>query len=192
EKIGPYVICVTPSRYLFITSRIQTDNLPETMAILETTWKRFIPGRPFDFLFLDERLDLLYRDEMRLRKVFAVAAFIAMLIACQGLVGLASFLTSQRTKEIGIRKVLGASVAEIFLLISASFVKWVIVAMLIAYPMAYHVMRMWLQNFAYRVHLDFEVFLLSSLLVLTLAVTTVGYHTLKAAFASPVDALRNE
>ena len=192
KKIGPYVICMTPSRYLFITLRIQTDNLPETMAFLETTWKRFISGRPFDFLFLDERLDLLYRDEMRLRRVFAVAAFIAMLIACQGLVGLASFLTSQRTKEIGIRKVLGASVAEIFLLLSASFVKWVIVAMLIAYPMAYHVMRTWLQNFAYRVHLGSEVFLLSGLLVLTLAVTTVGYHTLKAAFASPIDALRNE
>ncbi len=129
---------------------------------------------------------------MRLGKIFASFTVFAVFIACLGLFGLASFTSEQRTKEIGVRKVLGASVSNIVVLLSKEFSKWVLVASLVAWPVAYYIVSQWLQSFAYRISIGFWIFLLSTVLALFVAMATVGFKAVKAAIANPVDALRYE
>jgi len=172
--------------------RIGTGDVRETIAFLETAWKAFVPNQPFVFTFLDDHLDRLYRAEQKLGRIFFAFAGIAIVVACLGLFGLAAFTAERRTKEIGIRKVMGASVSGIVMLLSKDFVKLVLIANVIAWPIAYWAMRDWLQNFAYRIDLGWSVFVLSGGLALVIALLTVGYQAWKAARANPVDALRYE
>lgn len=139
-----------------------------------------------------KRRSELYRNEQRMGKIVGYFTFLAIAISCLGLFGMASFMTEQRTKEIGIRKVLGAPVSRIILLLSADFTKWVLAANIIAWPVAYFAISKWLENFAYRTDLNMSIFILSGILALVTALLTVSYQTLRAALANPVDSLRYE
>ncbi len=172
--------------------RLSTDDLPATLAALRTTWSVFVPQQPFTYTFLDADLDALYHAEQTTSTLFSAFAALAIFIACLGLFGLASFTAEQRTKEIGIRKVLGASVADVVLLLSKDFLKLVALANLIAWPVAYVVAQKWLQNFAYRIDVGAGVFALAGGLALGIALLTVSAQAVQAALANPVEALRNE
>ena len=172
--------------------RIRSDDIAGTIAFLKNTWKQIAPDREFHSSFLDENLDRQYYNEQRWQQVLTYASIFAIIISSLGLLGLTSLAVSRRTKEIGIRKVLGASVSGIVLLLSRDFVKLVLIANLIAWPVAYYAMNRWLENFAYRINLGWEVFVLSGGLALLIALLTVSGQAWKAARANPVDALRNE
>ena len=147
---------------------------------------------PFEYSFLDADYDNLYMKERQTRKMFSTFTFIAILIACLGIFRLASFTAERHTREIGIRKVLGASVSGIILNLSKKFTTWVVLANVIAWPAAYYFMNRWLENFAYRINLNIWTFILSGLAALTTALLSVSYQSIKAATANPVDSLRYE
>ena len=194
HKISPLLIETEPSQYRFILIKIRSEYLPETLSFLREKWNEFDPAGTFDYWFLDESESFTwqYQSEKRLSKMFSYFALLAIFITCLGLLGLASFTAEQRTKEIGIRKAMGANISSIILLLLKKFAKWILLANIIAWPIAYFGMQQWLQNFAYRVEVGFSAFILAGLLVLAIALITVGYQALKAAKANPVDALRYE
>jgi putative ABC transport system permease protein len=193
EQIQPLVFQIADNQgYSNISIKVKGDDLPQALAHMQQTWKTFLPGRPFDYKFLDDSFGLLYEAEQRQGRLFTLFAGIAILIACLGLFGLASFATEQRTKEIGIRKVLGASVSGIVGMLSKDFIKLVLLANLIACPVAWYGMHKWLQDFAYRTDISWWIFGTSALLALIIALATVGFHAFRAATANPVKALRNE
>jgi putative ABC transport system permease protein len=172
--------------------RISSENVPATIAHIEKTWKEFSPDFPFDFHFVDDLLDRIYQSEERLARTIGYFAGLGIFIACLGLFGLAAFMAEQRTKEIGVRKVLGASVGGILLLLSKEFSKWVVVANVVAWPLAYFGMNKWLADFAYRTEIGLWPFVLSAILALAIAITTVSYQSIRAATANPIDSLRYE
>jgi putative ABC transport system permease protein len=180
----------TPSSYAFI--RVRSGAMTQGLKDIEKVYKKHVPNYPFEFRFLDEELNRLYIDDMRTAKVFQTFMFLAVFISCLGLFGLASFMANQRTKEVGIRKVLGASVLGIFILLLKEFSKWVIVANAIAWPLGYLVMDRWLKNFAYHTDIALWIFIVSGVLGLFIAVLTVSYQSIKASVSNPVDSLRYE
>lgn len=193
ERIDPVAITISPrGRFSRITVRINTANIPATIGLVEAAWQQHFPEALFRYSFLDERLGHQYRSERVFRQLFSAFVAISLLIACLGLFGLAAYATRQRFKEIGIRKVLGASVAEIIVLLSADFLKLVAVAFLIAAPLGYFIMDRWLSGFAYRISIGWELFLFSGGLALLIALLTVSYQAIKTALTNPVDALRYE
>ena len=149
-------------------------------------------GWPFEYYFLDAAFDKLYRAEQRMATLLSVFTGLSLFIACLGLFGLAAFTAEQRTKEIGVRKVLGASLADIVVLLSKGFAALVLVAFVVAVPLAYFVLERWLQNFAYRINLGMGTFVLAGVLALGIALATVSYQSIKAALADPVRSLRHE
>ena len=192
EKIAPTAIVFKVRLFWSLSVRIQADDMPETLASLERIWKQFMPTRPFMYSFVDENLAMMYRSEMKLGRMAGVFSGLAVFLACLGLFGLISFSAEQRTKEIGIRKTLGASVIHIVLLLSRDFVKLVILANVIAWPVAYYAIATWLQRFVYRVDPGAGIFMLGGALALLIALATVSFQAVKAALANPVDALRYE
>ncbi|MCD6335189.1 MAG: ABC transporter permease, partial [Candidatus Latescibacteria bacterium] len=192
DPIEPLVLYIRPDRFCYLSVRIRPGHISETLDFLKHSWDEFSPNRPFEYSFLDDSFDKLYRAEDRLGKIFGSFSLIAILIACLGLFGLASFATEQRTKEIGIRKILGASVSGIVLLLSKEFTKLVLVSNLIAWPVAYWAMNRWLQDFAYRIPIGVGTFLLAGVIALVIALLTVSFQAIKAATANPVKALRYE
>jgi putative ABC transport system permease protein len=164
----------------------------EIVSYLEQKWKKFVPGHPFRYQFLDESIENLYTTERKIGKIFGYFSGLAIFIACLGLFGLASFMAERRTKEIGIRKVLGAKVAGIVLLLSGEFTLWVLIANIISWPVAYWAASQWLQGFSYRINLGWEPFVLSAMVVLVISILTVSYQAIKAAVANPVESLRCE
>ncbi|NIN92632.1 hypothetical protein GTO36_06555 [bacterium] len=162
------------------------------MNFLKDKWKELRPGQDFSNFFLDSYIDGFYRSEQRMEKVLQYFTFIAIFISCLGLFGLTTFSAAQRTKEIGIRKVLGASVSRIIIMLSQDFTKRVLLANFIAWPVAYYFMHKWLQNFAYRTRVDIWVFLLPAALAMLIALLTVSYQSIRAALSNPVDSLRYE
>ena len=194
QKIEPLILSIRPDeRYIyFISVKYDQANARKILSFLQKKWKEYSPDRPLDYFFLDENFDKLYRAEERLSQIFSVFSFLAIFIACLGLFGLASFTAEQRTKEIGIRKTLGASAANIVLLLSKEFTKWVIVANALAWPLAYFAMNRWLQNFAYRISIGLWMFFLGAGLALAIAFFTISFQTVRAALANPIDALRYE
>ncbi len=173
-------------------ARVRPGNLPETIRSMKETWLGFSPDYPFDYFFLDQRFDSQYRAEERMQEVFGYFTALALFVGCLGLLGLASFTAEQRTKEIGIRKVLGASESSIVALLAQEFVKLVVISTVLATPLAYFAMRNWLENFAYRTEIGWQVFIVSGGLVLMVALITVSFQAVKAALANPVDALQYE
>ncbi len=159
---------------------------------LKTKYAQFFPGNLFDYYFLDEKFNTQYKDDQLFGKAFSIFAGFAVCIACLGLLGLSLFATTQRTKEIGVRKVLGASVSNIVLLLSKDFIRLVVIAFVIASPVAYFVMHHWLQDFAYRINIEWWVFVVAGLLSVTIALATISYQAIKAAVANPVKSLRTE
>jgi ABC-type antimicrobial peptide transport system permease subunit len=192
REIGPIVSVLDPTEQHFMFIRINGENVSGAVNYIEKIYKKIEPGYPAVLAFLDDAFDQLYRSENRMGKLFKYFAFFAVFISCLGLFGLASFMGEQRTKEIGVRKVLGAKVAGIVLLFSREFTKWVLLANIIAWPAAYFAMTKWLDNFAYRSAIGVEVFILSAFLSLAIAFLTVSYQSIKAAIASPVKALKYE
>jgi putative ABC transport system permease protein len=192
ERIEPLIIFYDYDSLLTLSIRIAPDNIPHTMGLLEKKWRELDPNRPFNFLFLDDSFDSQYRREERLKTITFYFSFLAVLIGCLGLFGMASFTAEQRTKEIGIRKVLGASVSGIVRLLAKEFMLLVIAANLIAIPVAYFAMNRWLQSFAYRMEIHFLIFVLSAALSLSIALITVSYQAIRAALSNPVNSLRYE
>jgi putative ABC transport system permease protein len=191
RPIEPAMFSMTkkPS-YLLI--KIRPDEISETIALVKDKWTQIVPNVPFDFAFLDDHIDRLYRSETRWSKIIGYASIFAIFIASLGAFGLTALAVARRTKEIGIRKVLGASIANISLLLSKAFVKRVIFAILIAWPATYYAMNQWLQNFAYRIDLGIDTFLVGSIVAFLIALTSVAYLSIKAANANPIDALHYE
>lgn len=192
QKVEPLLLNAHTSRASFLVVKVQGPDMPGTLAKLEQKWNAFDARHPFDFTFLDDKLQHQYQAEMKLGRIFAVFAGLAIFIACLGLFGLASFTTEQRTKEIGIRKVLGASVSNIMVMLSKDFVKLVVVANLLAWPVAWYGMRQWLQDFEYRTDISWWTFGMAALAALFIALATISVHALKAAISNPVTALRSE
>ena len=176
----------------YMSLRVTSENIRQTLSEIEKTWKKFAANQAFEYEFFDEYFGRVYLTEARTGRIFMVFSILAILIACLGLFGLTSFITQQRTKEIGIRKILGASVSGIVLLFLKNFTKWILVANLVAWPAAYYIMFRWLQSFAYRTDFGVEIFLLSAGMALGIALLTVGFQSVKAASANPVDSLRYE
>ncbi len=195
EPIRPLVMGLLPeagSPGPYITVRLAPGNHLSTISYIERAWKKYAGNEEFNFNFLDDKLQKLYSADQRTSKIAGAFSILAIFIACLGLLGLAAFVTEQRTKEIGIRKALGASVPEVVALLSAQFAKWVLIANVIAWPLAYLIMNKWLQNFAYRTDLTVWIFISSGCIALAIAILTVGLHAVKAATANPVEALRYE
>ena len=164
----------------------------EAVASVENLWKQYAPGDPFEYVFLDENFDTLFREEQRLRDIFTVFSCLAIAIASLGLFALAAFTTEQRTKEIGIRKALGASVVNLSLLLSKEFVILVLIALIPAIGLGWYLANWWLADFPYRIALSPLIFIGSALLSILIAWLTVSYQSIKAASAKPVDSLRYE
>ena len=195
EHIIPMVLVLpTANQGAFnrVSVKIAGKDIPGGLAQLEKTWKRFLPETPYDYTFLDENFDRLYKAENRKGTLFTTFSFLAIFIACLGLFGLSTFTITQRVKEIGIRKVLGASVGTIVQMISKDFLKLVIIAAVIAFPIAWYAMDNWLQDFAYRIDISWWVFLAAAIIALVIALLTISFQAVKAALANPVKSLRTE
>ncbi len=192
NKIPAIVTYIVPNQVNTVSIRIIPGNPRQAIDHIRSVWERYNPGFPFRFDFLDEQLNALYQNEKRMMDMFVTFSILAIIIACLGLFGLASFAAAKRTKEIGIRKVFGASIPKIVGLLVREFLWLVLIANLIAWPLAYAAMRGWLQSFAYRISLDIGFFLLAGLLTLCIALLTVIYQSIRAACANPVDSLRYE
>ncbi|MYD61834.1 MAG: FtsX-like permease family protein [Gemmatimonadetes bacterium] len=178
--------------YDYVTVKVRMDNLPKTLDFLASVWKDFVPAHAFKFLFVDDFLNNFYQGEMRTQTAFTYLSGLAIFVACLGLLGLIAYTTEVRTKEIGVRKVLGASSGDILTLLLREFAVLIIIASLLAWPAAYLFTRSWLDRFAYRIDLSPSVFLIGSLLVLLIAFCTISFQAIRAARANPVDALRYE
>jgi putative ABC transport system permease protein len=166
--------------------------MPAALSHIEATWKKFLPEVPYQYTFLDENFGKLYQAEERQKTIFTTFACIAIFIACLGLFGLSAFTISQRIKEIGIRKVLGANVITIVVLLSKDFLKLVLIAAVIAFCVAGYGMNQWLQDFAYRVTISWWIFLLAGVMAAMIALITISFQAVKAAIANPVKSLRTE
>ncbi|UCE23093.1 MAG: ABC transporter permease [Candidatus Aminicenantes bacterium] len=194
NKIEPLAVYMLPpdQRFNYTLIRIPSENISASLDFVKETWQKVVPNFPFEYRFLDDDFENYYRSEERMGDLLKYFSILAVLIACLGLFGLASFTTEQRTKEIGIRKVLGASASQITLLLCREFFVLVLLANIISWPVAYFVMRNWLQDFAYRTSLGVFTFVLTMVLALVIALLTVSYKSIKAATANPVDSLRYE
>ncbi len=196
EKIDKLGILFTGEdriRYAdFFAVRVRPADIRKVLQIMSRTWESFSPPLPLDYSFLDQDYVRLYATEMRIRDMTAAFSILAILISSLGLLGLAAFTAEQRRKEFGVRKVLGASISDILALMTKDFLKWVMIANAAAWPVAYLVTRQWLQNFAYRIPIRIEVFVVSGMFALVIAGLTIGFQTIKAATANPVDSLRYE
>ncbi|CAD5256307.1 MULTISPECIES: ABC transporter permease [unclassified Imperialibacter] len=191
ESIYPLMMKLASSRGN-ITFKVAGDNIDQTIATLKSTWEQFGPGQPFSYNFIDQQFEEVHKSEMRIGSIFMVFASLAVFIACLGLFGLAAFTAEQRNKEIGVRKVLGASVSSIMSLLSREFVKLIGISFVIAAPTAYYAVGKWLDNFAYRTNLSLVTIFIAGLLSLVVAWLTMSFQTWRAARANPVNSLRSE
>ena len=191
EPITPIVLFLNGyTRNLLV--KLAGDQLPQTLQFMKKKWNELAPHRPFEYKFLDEEYNKLYTTEIKTGKLFYVFAVLAIVLACLGLFGLATYTAQQRTKEIGIRKVLGASVTGIITLLSRDFLKLVVISTIIAFPVAWWVMNKWLEDFVFRVNIGWWVFVLSAALALLIAFITISFQAVRAAIANPVKSLRTE
>ena len=192
NSINPIALKIFPDWFRVIYVRLKPGNIENAIASMENLWERIQPQVPFEYFFLEESFEALYQAEERMSLIFQHFTILAIGIACLGLFGLAAFAAEQRTKEIGIRKVLGASVINFALLLSREFVRWVLLANLIAWPLAYLALENWLDNYAYRIGLGIDVFLFAALVALFIALATVSYQSIRAAMGNPITALQQE
>lgn len=176
----------------YMSLRVNAENMPETLASMKKTWQKYSGGQAFEYEFFDDHFAAIYSNEEKTGKVFFSFSLLAILIASMGLFGLTAFITQQKTKEIGIRKVLGASIPGLMFLFMKQFTRWVLVANIIAWPLAYLAMNRWLQNFAFRTSIGVEIFVLSATVALVISLLTVSFQSIRAAIANPVDSLRYE
>ncbi len=192
QVIEPLAIVVVPDRLQYMLIRLASGDVPSSLSAVENIWGRVIPDYPFDYRFMDENFDRMYRAESRIGTLLNYFTVLAVLIACLGLFGLASFTAEQRTKEIGIRKVLGASVSQVTFLLCREFFLLVLLANVLAWPLAYFGMKSWLENYAYRTSLGWMIFVAAMVLALVVALASVSFQALRAAVANPARALKYE
>jgi putative ABC transport system permease protein len=192
EEVRPLILAIAPGWFTDMYVRMQPGDQRETVGFIESTLKELAPDFPLEYTFLDEDIDRLYKEDRRIGSLVLYGAALAVMIACLGLFGLASFTAEQRTKEIGVRKILGSSPWQIVLLLTKEFSLWVLLANLFAWPMGYIAVNAWLKNFAYRIDVGVVLFLLTGLATLAVALVSVGFQSLKAAQANPVESLRYE
>jgi putative ABC transport system permease protein len=192
SDVEPLAIYLNTEAKRMLAIRMTPGNLQEKISFVEATWKKYANGQPFEYSFVDEDFDLLFRAEQRLGTVFAVFTTLAIFIACLGLFGLITYIAAQRTKEISIRKVLGASLGQVTILLLSDLIRLVIISFAIAIPIAWYGMDQWLQSFAYRTNFDILSVLIAGASGLLIALIVVGYRSLKAASVNPVDSLKNE
>ena len=194
QRIVPLVLLVPRSanNYGRISIKIAGANIPAALSHIESTWKKFLPETPYEYAFLDDNFEQLYKAEARQKTLLGLFASLAIFIACLGLFGLSAFAISQRIKEIGIRKVLGADVSTIVTLLSKDFLKLVAIAALVAFPVAWYFMDKWLQDFAYRISMPWWIFLVAGIIATIIALVTISFQAIRAAIANPVKSLRTE
>jgi putative ABC transport system permease protein len=192
SEVQPMVIYLNAEARSTLALRMTPGDLSEKVSFVEATWKKYANGQPFEKSFVDEDFDSLFRAEQRLGGVFIAFTVLAIFIACLGLFGLITYIAAQRTKEIGIRKVLGASATQVTVLLLSDLIRLVVIAFAIAVPMAWYGMNQWLQSFAYRTDFDFVSVLIAGAFGFLIALLTVGYRSLKAASVNPVDSLKSE
>jgi putative ABC transport system permease protein len=190
--LEPMLLMPAYSNFSTISIKLDTKDVSATVASIRKTYDKFFPGNLFEYYFLDEKFNEQYKNDELFGKVFGIFGSFAIFIACLGLLGLSLFATTQRTKEIGVRKVLGASVSNIVFLLSKDFIRLVIIAFVIASPVAWFVMNNWLQNFAYRINISWWFFALAGMLAVMVAFFTISFQAIKAAIANPVKSLRTE
>lgn len=192
HTLDPFMLYFHPGSIGTANIKISGNNIPEAITYINKVWNEFSPDIPFEYHFLDDKFENLYNQDKQFGKIIISFSLIAILLACLGLIGLASFTTVQRTKEIGIRKVNGAKIAEVMTMLNKGFVKWIAVAFIIATPIAWYAMNRWLENFAYKTILSWWVFALAGLLALGIALITVSWQSWRAAKKNPIEALRYE
>jgi putative ABC transport system permease protein len=192
NEIKPFVFVANKNRRWNYTIKLSGANIGQAIAGLKKIWDKNIQARPFQYAFLDETYAKLYASEMNFKQIFTWFTFVAIFIACLGLLGLSAFISEQRTKEIGIRKILGASVADIAVMLSANFVRLIAIASVISFPVAWWTMHIWLRNFAYRIDISWWTFPAATSFGFLTAIITIGFHAIKAAIANPVKSLRAE
>ncbi|MBN1482272.1 ABC transporter permease [candidate division KSB1 bacterium] len=192
QKVEPCVLYLGPQWYQYLSVKISSEGVPATLNMIKKSLADVMPNRPFEYYFLDAKLNQLYKAEAQIKSIIETFSIIAILIACLGFFGLASFIAQQKTKEIGIRKVLGATAPGMLFYLNKDLNKWVILANIFAWPLAWYATRQWLQNFAYRIHISLWVFVLAGVIALMIALLTVSWQAMRAATANPVEALRYE
>jgi len=191
EQILPTVL-VYESQAWYAVVKLSGGQIPQTLARIEEIWDEFVPDKPIDFYFIDEAIDQLYHSETNFKSILSIMTGIIIIIACLGLFGLVAYTAEQRRKEIGIRKVLGATVSNVITLLSGEFVMLVVLANLIAWPAAWIMMNKWLQNFAYHIEMTWWTFVMAGSVVLMIALFTAAIQAIRAAIANPVESLRYE
>ena len=176
----------------YLSIRILPLSISENIGFIRKTWQEMVSNYPLDYFFLDASFEQMHISDKKMGEIFSIFSILAIFVACLGLFGLATYTAEQKTKEIGVRKILGASVSSIYLLLSQEFLKWVALANIIAWPVAYYAMHKWLQNFAFRITIGWEIFLISGGVALVISVMTVSFQSIKATTTNPVDSLRYE
>jgi len=193
DKIGSLVLSDNGDEWMpdfFV--KIPLGNVPKAMDAIATTWKKFIPDAPFEYQFMNETFNNLYKDDLKTSKLVLLFSSICIIISALGLFGLAAFVAEQKKKEIGIRKVLGASVMQVTAMLSKDFIMLVFIAIIIASPVAWWVANEWLQNFVYRINISWWIFVAAGIAAILIALTTISFQSIKAAIANPVKSLRSE
>ena len=190
--VDPVVLEISPDHFNEVVVRIKPEDQDQTISEIENIWNNHYNGEPFEYQFLEQELDQLYRPEQRMGTIFNLFSLLAILISCMGLFGMASFMTEQRTKEIGIRKTYGSSMLNIFLLINGSFVRLILLANLIAWLVAWFAMHKWLENYAYRTAIPWWIFPFAAIISIVIGFITVTYQSLRAASTNPSDTIRYE
>jgi len=196
EPIAPFYITFGDALESTVSVKLSTegrsaDHMSAMLTRLEAAWKEVYPNKKFEYSFFDETIARLYEKEQKTARIMNIAMAIAIFISCMGLFGLAAFIAEQRTKEIGIRKVLGATVTDIVSMLSVDFIRLVVIAIVIASPVAYYFMHRWLQDFAYRVPMSWWIYAAAGGGALVIALLTVGWQAIRAATANPVESLRS-
>jgi len=192
EKITASVIQIYPPVVFKVAVKLKTADIKSTIAFINNSWKKFVPDYPLDYKFMDESYGAMYKSEEKLASLLWIFTGMAILVGCMGLFALAAFSAEQRKKEIGIRKVLGATVFNIMGLLSKSFLTLVLIAAVIAFPIAWWAMNKWLEDFPYRVNISWWIFGLAGIAAMVVALITVSFQSIKAAISNPVKSLRTE
>jgi putative ABC transport system permease protein len=191
SQIEPFFFVIFPF-YKYITFTIDTNYIGDTIQFLEAQWKDVFPGIPFEYFFLDDDIYRLYLSEERTARIVGTFSLLSLVIACLGIFGLISYTVEQKTKEIGIRKVLVSSLMRIVILLSKNLLTWILLAILISWPIAWYLVNKWLQNFFYRIKIGFDVFFVAGLIVFIISLFSMSFKTITAANANPVDSLKYE
>jgi putative ABC transport system permease protein len=192
EEVSPLLFMHWPFLFQEVSIKINPTNVPETIKGIKNVWEKFYPSHPFDYSFLDEKVDKMYKSEQKSFRVISTFSVLAIIIACMGLLGLTFYTTEQRRKEIGIRKILGASIPNIIRNISLEFLKLVLIANVIAWPVSYLLVNKWLASFPYKVEIDILVFLYAGAIALGISLITIGYTVIRSAATNPIESMRYE